>query len=77
MKLHFNPTWSAGDILPMIVSAPALDEGHPDETHLLQLVQVTVALGLGFFKHLNRHLQPLSLQGGFGESLSAKRSDEF
>ena len=49
MQVHLDPTRSRRHVLPVVFSAPALDEGHPDGAHLGQLVHRLEAVvdGLG------------------------------
>ena len=36
--MNLNPAWGAGDILPVVLCPPALDETHADGAHLGQVV---------------------------------------
>lgn len=35
--MDFDPARSTDDILPVVVSSPAFDKTHPDNTHFLQI----------------------------------------
>ena len=38
MKMYFNPARRTGNILPVVLCAPALDKRHPDGAHLGQFI---------------------------------------
>ena len=44
MKMDFNPTWSAGNILAMILGTPAFDKTQTNWTHLCQLVYSLITI---------------------------------
>lgn len=56
MQMDFNPAWCTSNILPMILGSPALDETHPDRTHLGQLVHSFITIIDWLWKQLCKFL---------------------
>jgi len=56
VEVDFDPAWSAGDVLPMVLGAPALHKTESYRAHLGQFKHCLVAAGDGLRQQLGKVL---------------------
>ena len=70
VKVDLDPAWRAGDILPVVLGAPALHEAQPYRTHLGQLEDGLVAVRDGLRQQRGKVLVVEHTQGAAGRDLA-------